>query len=246
MNVRGLRRALLGAAALVAVASTASAAPVVTVTIDSVGVYDNYTQIVDTTPNGDGTFGGAGIGYGASFTCDWSLSVNPDPSITGTFSLTNTTSVSKQFVLTVTLPIAVTGGGPGGTKIGGYLGDVTYNDANLDAQLSLDAFGGNPMYRALVDGVGVQDLNVLAGPTFGGPGISVVSNRVTFGGPPYPNAPGPAIATSNIQIRLGIELSAGDHATLPVFFQIEAPEPGSVLLLGVALAGLAVLRKRSA
>src|SRR5262249_34408076 len=124
-------------------------------------------------------------------------------------------------------------------------GDVTYNDANNDSNVSLDPVGGNPLYRALVDGIGVQDVNVLSGPAFGGPGVSVTSARVSFGGP-FPSAPGPASATTNIGIRIQFSLTGGDHATLPVFFQIETPEPGSVLLVGVGLAGLALLRKRSA
>jgi hypothetical protein len=64
-------------------------------------------------------------------------------------------------------------------------------------------------------------------------------------GTPIPNAPFGA-ATGNIQIKWTFSLTAGDTVSSKGFFQVEAPEPGSVLLVGLGLAALAVARRRCA
>jgi PEP-CTERM motif-containing protein len=147
-------------------------------------------------------------------------------------------------VLNVTLP---TGAIVGPTKTGGYLGDVTYTDANNDGNLSYDPVGSNPLYLATIDGAAYQGLNVVSGPAIGGPGISVTSSRVSFGLPGLTQA-GPSVA-GQIGTKIQFSLTGGDHIAIPVFFQVEAnpvPEPTTVLLLGAGLAGIALLRKQRA
>src|SRR5262249_36501720 len=128
MDVRGLRRALLGfsaAVALVVGTGAAHAAPVVSVTIDATDAVTgasggSYAIDLATTPNPDGSYGLAGIGYGAAFQCNWDLTVNTDPQITSNFTLKNLAATTQNFVMTITLPIAPIGPN---TVQGGFFGD---------------------------------------------------------------------------------------------------------------------------
>src|SRR5262245_1734169 len=136
MSLRGLREtlgALVLAATVVAFAGQAAAAPTsgpanIGITIESVSPYDHYETGGSGTDNGDGTYTLAGVGYGTNFNCDWSITVNPDPFITGNFTLTNLSTLTQTFVLTVNL--AVSPALPGPNVMGGYFGDLTYIDFN--------------------------------------------------------------------------------------------------------------------
>ncbi len=260
MIIRELRGTLtrLGvAAAVILAASSAGAAPVVSVDIsapDSGSPYDTYsTGPTDTTANPDGTFGLGGIGYGASFNCDWSITVNPDPSITSTFTLTNISGVTQNFIMNVTLPIAALGpttvqGGYFGGNAGDPIPGTQYTDVNGNSDVTLATVGTNPFYQALVNGIVSQSLGSFPFPpglnANGGPGIFGNLSQQSWG-TPIPSAPfGPA--SGNIQIKWQFSLTAGDSVSTKGFFQVEhaTPEPSSVLLVGLGLAGLVVARKR--
>src|SRR5262245_20012274 len=80
MTRTSLRGALTGAAIAAAAflgAARASAAPVITVDIASVGGgYDPYTTTAEAVDQGNGTFVLSGVGYSANFSCDWSITIN--------------------------------------------------------------------------------------------------------------------------------------------------------------------------
>jgi hypothetical protein len=258
MNRVSWRKTLTGLAAAAAVAlgaSRATAAPVVTVEMGVVGTYDPYSYDFPLDPvihppaaDGSYAFGQNGVG-GTSYLCDWSLVVNPDPSITGNFTITNLSTAPQTFILTVTLPVSPALSAP--TKMGGSVGLIAYQSFNGngnqtdDGQVELMTVGALPFYRALIDGnaAGVQDLgffdtgNICCGANIGG-----TISKLDFG-TPIPNAPGPAVTTS-IGIQIEFNVTGGDKLTFPAVFVV-APEPASVLLVGLSLAGLVAARRRS-
>ncbi len=240
------------AAAVIVGAATAGAGPVISIDITGGegGIYDTYALDSEGTEQSDGTFSLAGIGYGTTFACDWALNVNPDPSITGTFNLTNLSGTTQNFVLNVSIPIP--GGLAAPTVMGGYVGSalngVQYFDQNLDSDVTLASIGSTPIYQARLDGITtVQGLLLGSFQAFGAPGASGDISQVLWG-TPIPSAPGPAVAGS-MSIRTSFSLTAGDRVTLPVNFVVEpspVPEPASILGIGLSLAALVGMRTRRA
>ena len=226
------------AAAVMLGAAQALAAPVVTVEISSDAAgYAGYLQHgrrvrpIRTEPSG---WPGSSTGavYGTPFNCDWSIVVNPDPQITSTFTLTNITAVTQNFVMTVTLPIAALGPG---TVQGGYFGDLVngtqYTDTSGNSDVTLATVGANPFYSALVNGILSQGLGSFTLNANGGPGVFGNESQQTWGDPIPSAVFGPA--SGNIQIRWRFSLTAGDQVSTKGFFQVEqAPEPTTVVLDG--------------
>jgi len=251
INRRGVLTRLGCAAAIMIGAATAGAGPIISVDITGGegGIYDTYLLESEGTENPDGTFSLEGIGYGTTFQCDWALNVNPDPSITGTFNLTNLSATTQNFVLNVTLPVP--GGIAAPTVMGGYVGSalngVEYFDQNLDSDVTLASVGLTPIYQAQLDNSSVTVQSLLLGTfnAFGGPGINGNISQLLWG-TPIPSAPGPGF-TTNMRIRATFSLSGGDRVSLPVNFVIEpapVPEPGSFVLIGLGVAALVGLRAR--
>jgi hypothetical protein len=228
---------------LVAGASLALAAPLITVEIASAGPYDSYTIEQEGADLGDGTFGLAGVGYGTNFTCDWSIVVNPDPQITSTFSMTNLSAVTQTFVMNITIGIPAIGPS---TVQGGYYGDAltgtTYTDTSGDGNVTLASVGANAFYTALVNGIASQGLG-----TFSVSSATSGTIAQETWGTPIPSAPfGPA--SGNMRIRWQFSLTGGDTVSTKGFFQVEppnVPEPAGAALLGLGLAALAGARRRA-
>lgn len=224
-----------------AMAGPVSAAPVLQLRIESSTTGYDYVAEQQGSLNPDGeTYSHIGNGNGVEFNVSWDMDVNPDPFIVGTLNLTNLSTTTEEFILTITLPTTPFAGP---NVMGGYFGAFTYTDANLDSSVTINTVGTNPFYQALVDGVVVQSLGSFTLNAFGGPGIFGTASQQAFG-TPIPSDPAPAIASS-IGTTIHFELSGGDRVSIPIRFEVSpVPEPATLALAGLGLAALIARRSR--
>jgi hypothetical protein len=173
---------------------------------------------------------------------DWDIDVVVDPVVTGTINLTNLTSVTQTFVLSVTLPISPV---PGPRFMSGSAsGQVAADSATPLATLSTD--GTNPFYSAFVwFGPNPGD-KVLARTLLNHPSSvsTTFPNIGTLGPQVFANEPLAAAANNFIGLELHFTLTPGDTATAIGQFQV-VPEPSSFLLGAFGLTALVGLRRRS-
>jgi len=168
----------------------------------------------------------------------WDFLLQPDPSITSSFTLTNLSSIKQTFFLTVTLPVVALGSP---VSISGSVGTGTLTDVNGGGATLTDVGPSTSIYEALIDGSSVQTLldppqtfSVISSPS-GGPGSPVSIGPESFG----PTFLAQSV-NSSIGMRLGFTLTAGDSVYLPETFGVIAavPEPTSYAML---LAGLGLM-----
>ena len=154
----------------------------------------------------------------------WDALIDPDPFISGTFSITNIAAITQTFTVTFTLDSTV----QFDTSLMNGAFSGTLNDANGDGSAAIGRVTGSAgFYSAFIDGNLVQSLGSSAynysGAAFGSAQIGPES----FG----PTA-GPALTTT-IGLQFRFNLSAGDSVSFSSLFNV-VPAPGAVALLGAA------------
>jgi hypothetical protein len=160
------------------------------------------------------------------------VSLNADPAISGSFTLTNLSGSPQTFSVSATvsvLPLA------GPTKIGGSYGDATYTDTNGSEDVTI---ASNPFYQAQIDGAGVRNLGNFNLTASGGAGIFGTISQESFG-TPIPSEARLGGVSSSIGVAFpGFTLTAGDSVHVPFEFVVSVPEPAFAPLFAIGTAAI--------
>lgn len=160
------------------------------------------------------------------------LSIDADPVVTGTLSISNLDVVTQRITMVFTLPIAPI---PGSTLSSGSISG-SVNDALGDGA-TVSAPNGASIYSALIDGVTVATLHPYMTAFSAGAFATEAIAAAVFG----PQVEGAAL--TDIGIILDFELTGLDSVTITSEHVVLVPEPRTLALLALGLAGLAGRRR---
>ncbi|MFI5316348.1 MAG: hypothetical protein ACHQ6T_11655 [Myxococcota bacterium] len=246
MKLRGVLAEAAVLFSAVAAAGGAFAGPVGVTPSFSVDVTAGSSAPLHSTPaltaNPDGSYTGRVSGSVANVvSIEFDASLRTDPTISGSFTLTNLSSSTQTFSVAASLSGLLPIAGP--TKIGGFFGDATYSDANSDGDV---AIASSAFYRAEIDGSGVHDLGNFSIDDTSGPGVFGTISREAFG-EPIPHDAGPGVSTSIGVAFPAFSLSAGDSVMVPFEFVVSVPEPAFAPLFAITTAVIfcALAQKRA-
>ena len=159
--------------------------------------------------------------------------VDPDPTITGNVAIVNLTPTPQDYTFAFTLPVAPAFNP---SQLNGSVGLTATADSTAGA---VSTVSPDPIYTALIDNVSVHTL--LNNP-FTLPVGAFDSNVMTAKfGIPTPDAGG--AVNSSIGIKLHFNVTPGDQAGITSQFTAN-PVPEPTALLGLAIAGLVIVRRR--
>lgn len=240
-NLLAIGKLVFGITYLAAAGSAfaGSGAPLLTAVDPWLSVNGNVDLIPQAggTNDGKNDFSFSGTGGTAQYAIDWSLNVNPDPFVNGSFSITNLSSSAQDFTVTLNLP--VTPSFSPGIMSGSI--DATIFDKSGDGSASLQPTSSNSnIYFGTIDGLNALSLFGM-GLTCNGapsPGCSINSSDAQS-----------SIPVSGVNTKIGTKLifnlSAGDQVTFLTHFEVlPVPVPAAAWLMGSALVGLAGVRRK--
>ena len=201
--------------------------------------------------NADGSFTLAGTQSGGTldptWLLEWNLTVDYDPFINGSLSVTNLSATARNFTLAIGLPVAAfTPSLYGGSII------ATVMDLNGDLSASVGpstAAGAGPgIYQGMIDNSPVLNLfGMVLSCTSAAAGCTATGSDTD--GLPGATIPGPGVASS-IGTVLKFSLSAGDKVMFDTNFTVvpisEVPLPASGWLLLAAFGGAGLLARKRA
>jgi hypothetical protein len=197
------------------------------------GVASDFGSVQQTGVN-EWLFSGAYLATPGT-SLSWTYLVDPDPFVTGTFTMTNETAAARDYVVDFSLPIAPA---LSACLLSGQVAG-TLTDANGSGSALLTSVGGGFVYSALADDAFVQGLMANASHQ-----VSTANGTSSFSGGsfgfPTP-VRGPAINLT-IGIRFSFSLSAGDSVSFSSVF-VANPVPGPATLM-VAATFAAIGRRR--
>jgi hypothetical protein len=179
------------------------------------------------TRNLDGTYSASGSRTVANnYSVLFNFTLNADPKIAGSFTLTSLSSSDQNFTVAATM--GVTPFGPP-NHISGSYGELKYSDTSTDGRLGV---GANPFYDALIDGNSVATLGsfAFAPITSQPPGVFGTLSPETFDNP-YPGVS----QASSIGVSFEFMLTAGDQVQTPFEFTV-VPEPTETALFSIFFA----------
>jgi len=175
----------------------------------------------------------------------WEFLFDPDPSVSGAFTVLNLSATTQTFTIGVGLGVLPLGSTVSAT---GFTGAGTLTDLNGGGATLTD--NGISIYTALIDGTAVHTLL--------DPPQSYISTPLASGGPGAPvtipfSSFGPNILAQPVNSIIGTQfqfrLTSGDQVSLPFGFTVTpvaVPESDSLTLLGCGIVCLAAFRRRRA
>jgi PEP-CTERM motif-containing protein len=210
-------------------AAVLSAAPSFSLTVEVPG--DIVPVPVSFTAGPSGSFIADGTAGNADFSLHYQFSVIADPTLSGSFTLTNLTGHTQTFSISATLgvlPLA------GPTSVSGFFGDAHLSAPVGTGEATLTA---NPFYQARIDGATVKTLGSKLNVTTTGGAFTIPMES-------FLNQAGPAVNSSIGVAFLGFTLTGLHSVQVPFGVTVASvPEPSSVVLLVLGLA-VAFLRWR--
>lgn len=158
------------------------------------------------------------------------LEFNPDPLVTGTVQIENTTGTEQTYVYHFTQPAVLN---TASSIVRGDIAITLLNRGALDGASFKD--NNTAVYKAYVDGDLVE---TLLDPTYDLSGPLGNADDAAFGWQAYGSS-----VTNDISIVVEFNLSPGDSATVLTSFEI-IPEPGTLMLAGLTTLGIVFVRRR--